>query len=75
MTMRIGLGINYAGGFKEVAAEVAGRAGIVVFATAESDEPALRQAGVAAVFRAEAGEHVVTWAEETRLTCGDDHPR
>jgi methylmalonyl-CoA mutase cobalamin-binding domain/chain len=47
---------------RSVVAEVAGRDGIVVFATANGDEPVLLRAGVAAVFPPESGEQVVTWA-------------
>ncbi|GAB3910282.1 hypothetical protein GCM10029964_113830 [Kibdelosporangium lantanae] len=46
---------------RALAAEVAGL-GIVVFATAESDESVLLGAGVAAVFPPESGEQVLTWA-------------
>jgi methylmalonyl-CoA mutase cobalamin-binding domain/chain len=48
---------------RAVAAEVAA-SGTVVFATAESDEPVLRAAGVAAVFPPESGEQVLTWAKK-----------
>lgn len=48
---------------RSLVAEVAA-AGIVVFATAEGDEPVLRAAGVAAVFPPESGEQVLTWAKK-----------
>jgi methylmalonyl-CoA mutase cobalamin-binding domain/chain len=47
---------------RALAAEVAGRNGMVVFATVEHADAGLGQAGTAAVFVAESAEHVLTWA-------------
>ena len=46
---------------RRLAGELAGH-GIVVFATAESDEHKLRESGVAAIFRHDAAHHVAVWA-------------
>jgi methylmalonyl-CoA mutase cobalamin-binding domain/chain len=49
---------------RRIAAELARRDDIVVFATAEGGERGLREAGVRAVFRATSPEHIATWAGE-----------
>jgi methylmalonyl-CoA mutase cobalamin-binding domain/chain len=47
---------------RRTAAELAKSNGIVVFATATSDEHELRETGVTAVFQPDAADHILAWA-------------